>query len=151
MIVSIHQPNFLPWAGYFHKIANSDIFVLIDNVQFVKGHIINRNKIKNDKGQAIWLTVPVKLSKGSTQKINEIEIDYSHKWQQKHVNLLRAYYYRSKYFKNYINDIREIIFTRFENLAALNITLIKYICEILDINTTIFISSELKKDFGNAP
>jgi len=147
-IVAIHQPNYMPWIGYFDKIAKSDVFVIIDHVQFVKGHIINRNKIKNDKGEAVWLTTPVKLSKGSFQKINEIEIDYSQNWQLKQVNLIKAFYIKAKYFDSYIDEVIDLLKTKYENIAKLNIKIIKYFCEQLGIKTPIYIASELEQDFG---
>jgi hypothetical protein len=148
MIVSIHQPNFLPWPGYFNKIVNSDIFVVIDNVQYVKGHIINRNKIKDNNAKASWLTVPVKISKGSEQLINEIEIDYSHKWQQKNLNRLKSYYEKSKFFDKYFPVLKQCFCKQYSNLADFNIELIQYICSELKINTPIYITSDLQEDFG---
>ena len=47
---SCHQPNFLPWIGYFHKIANSDVFIILDEVQYSKNSVANRNKIKGNQG-----------------------------------------------------------------------------------------------------
>ena len=58
MIVSVHQPQYIPWIGYFHKIRSSDLFVLLDNVQYKKREFQNRNKIRTKEG-SIWLTVPV--------------------------------------------------------------------------------------------
>ncbi|MDH5414101.1 MAG: WbqC family protein, partial [Flavobacteriaceae bacterium] len=62
-VFSCHQPNFLPWVGYFHKIYNSDIFVLLDEVQYPKNSVANRNKIKSAQGDQ-FITVPI------TKKIN---------------------------------------------------------------------------------
>ena len=61
MTVSIHQPNYLPWLGYFDKIKNSDCFVIFDDVQFPRGknHFGHRNYIKTNAGKK-WLTVSVK-------------------------------------------------------------------------------------------
>ncbi|MBK7503692.1 MAG: WbqC family protein [Bacteroidetes bacterium] len=72
----------MPWLGYFYKIANSDIFVILDTVQYVKGTVANRNKIKGINGEEILLSVPVKLSEGAYQHYNEIAIDYSHQMGQ---------------------------------------------------------------------
>ena len=62
MITSIHQPNYLPWIGFFNKIAKSDVFVIFDDVQFPvgkKGFFGNRNKIKTTSGE-LWLSIPFK-------------------------------------------------------------------------------------------
>ena len=69
MIVAIHQPQYLPWLGYFDKIDKADIFVLLDDVQYKKNEWQNRNKILTATGWQ-WLTVPVKYNFG--QKINEV-------------------------------------------------------------------------------
>ncbi len=147
-VLSIHQPNYLPWLGYFYKIYKSDVFVILDNVQYVKNSIANRNKIKNNKGEAIWLTVPVKISKGHDQNYNEIKIDYEQKWQQKHINFLREYYRKALYFDDYFTEISEIIKLRFNTLAELNTELIKYFCSKLLIETPIYISSAFNQEFG---
>ena len=60
MIITAHQPAYLPWLGLIHKIAISDVYVFLDNVQFEKNSFTNRNKIKTANGP-IWLTVPVFL------------------------------------------------------------------------------------------
>ena len=58
MILSIHQPQYLPWLPYFNKIMDADCFIFLDNVQYQKNGIINRNEILNNNGR-FWLTVPV--------------------------------------------------------------------------------------------
>ena len=71
MILSVHQPNYFPYPGFFHKIKLSDIFVVLDNVQYAKGS--NRNKIITSKGWT-WITVPInkthKFSRSSEVEIN---------------------------------------------------------------------------------
>jgi hypothetical protein len=84
MILSIHQPAYLPWLGYFDKLARSDVFVFLDNVQFEKNSFINRNRIKTPQG-AIMLTAPVR-SKGHTDStLKETELDNSQHWKIKHL------------------------------------------------------------------
>ena len=63
MKVGIHQPHYLPWLPYFIKIAKCDIFIVLDNVDFQKNGLQNRNQIKTDKGYQ-WLTVPVEHKLG---------------------------------------------------------------------------------------
>jgi hypothetical protein len=80
MIVAVHQPQYLPWLGYFDKINRADIFVLLDNVQFKKNEWQNRNRIKTANGRQ-WLTVPVMYK--YPQLINEVEINNKDKWQHR--------------------------------------------------------------------
>ncbi len=72
MIISVHQPQYLPWLGYFDKIKRADIFVLLDNVQFKKNEWQNRNRIKAANGLQ-WLTVPVMYK--YPQLMIEVEIN----------------------------------------------------------------------------
>ena len=84
MIVSVHQPSYLPWLGYFDKISRSDVFIFLDTVQFETNSFINRNKIKTSQGEA-WLTVPVK-SKGHMSKlVLDLRINNAKNWRQKHL------------------------------------------------------------------
>lgn len=97
-IVSIHQPAYLPWLGYFDRIKKVDIFVFLDTVQFEKGSFINRNKIKTANGYA-WLTVPVK-SKGYMQStVGDILIDHSQDWRRKHLSKIYHAYKDSPGFE----------------------------------------------------
>ena len=74
MIVSINQPAYLPWLGYFERIANSDLHIVLDHVQFEKNSFTNRNKIRTKEGW-MWLSVPVKTKgKFGELNINELEI-----------------------------------------------------------------------------
>jgi hypothetical protein len=84
MILSAHQPAYLPWLGYFDKLLRSDVFVFLDNVQYEKNSFINRNKIKTPQG-AIWLTVPVKTKGHTSATLKDTEIDDSQNWKQKHL------------------------------------------------------------------
>ena len=92
MIVTIHQPNFIPWLGFFNKVINCDIFVILDDVEFSKDSFINRNKIRTSEGW-MWLTIPVKMKLG--EKINEVIVDNSKRWYEKHkksiIQLIKHY------------------------------------------------------------
>src|SRR5450631_1867991 len=101
MIVAIHQPAYLPWLGYFDRIAASDLFIFLDTVQFERNSFTNRNRIKTASGP-IWLTVPVRL-RGHMEKIlNEIEIDNTKGWKKKHLRAVEQNYHRAPMFaKNF--------------------------------------------------
>lgn len=138
MIVAIHQPNYLPWLGYFYKIARADAFVFLDNVQYRKNGFINRNKIKTPQGE-IWLTVGV-LTKGHfKQPINEVEINNLVSWNRIHEKSISTNYSPAPYFKQYKGFFEDVCRAKWERLAALNEALIKGICEILGIRGVQFI------------
>lgn len=148
MTISIHQPNYIPWSGYFHKIARSDVFIILDNVQYVKGGVANRNIIKSKTGIEVPLSVSVKLSKGSFAHYNEMEIDYSSKWNHKHINQIRDAYIKAPYFNTIFPLIEQILKTKFATIAQLNTKIILLFLELLKIKTTIYICSQLNIDFG---
>ena len=146
MIVSIHQPEHLPWLGFIHKVMNVDEFVLLDNVQFRKNYFQNRNKIRTKEGWQ-WLTVPIKKFH-SNQKINEIKISYSQDWQSQNLDVIKNSYIKAKYFDVYFKDFEKIYKSEFRLLRDLNIELIKFILQKLGIHTKLHISSELLDDPG---
>ena len=101
MILTAHQPVYLPWLGLFHKIALADEFVIFDQVQYLPKDWMNRNKIKTQIG-SIWLTVPV-LRKGHRElKTSEIQINNSVDWRKKHLRSISINYQKTQYFEKYI-------------------------------------------------
>ena len=146
MIVSIHQPNYLPWIGYFNKIIRSDIFVVFDDVQFPigkKGFFGNRNQIKTNNGK-LWLTVPV-LNRSECKNFNEIKINYN-EWNHKHISNIENFYKKSPYFDLYFKEIKSILLQEYDNISELSIALILKFMDILEINTKVLYSSEICKD-----
>ncbi len=144
--VAIHQPNYLPWTGYFSKMAKCDIFVLFDDVQYPMGkEFANRNRIKTPQG-SLWLTVPVK-NKGDMLKINEVEINNEVKWNIRHWKSIESFYQRSPFFQVYENEFENIILnTEWTKLCDLNVELIKLIKKILGIDAKLLFSSQLKAE-----
>ncbi|MEK7124164.1 MAG: WbqC family protein, partial [Patescibacteria group bacterium] len=80
MILTIHQPEYLPWASFFDRVQKSDVLIFLDDVGYQKNGFINRNKIKTKNG-ATYLTVPV-LGRSPNLRINEVLIDNSKNWQK---------------------------------------------------------------------
>lgn len=142
-IASIRQPGYLPYMGFFKKIQTSDIFVYLDDVQYVRGDWDNRNKIRTFDG-SMWLTIPIINKFG--QKLNEVKIDNNQDWYNKHRKALKINYQKSKYFYNYWGSIDAILSKKWELLIDLNLTLIEYFKAKLDIKTKTILSSELKID-----
>ena len=145
MRVAIHQPNYIPYLGYFHQIHNSDIFVFLDNVTYTKNNYTNRNRIKTPDGWC-WLTVPVVNKKILETPISKVKIDNSTNWYKKHRNSIKFNYGRAPHFEEYKNFIDDIYCSSWGALADLNKYSIKTICGLLGINGTFVNASELDVD-----
>lgn len=130
MIVSIHQPQYLPWLGYFSKIDRSDTFIFLDNVQFKKNEWQNRNRIRTAEGWQ-WLTVPV-LHK-FLQKISEVEINNTVQWNKKHLNALVTNYSKAPFFKEYIGFFEQTYAQDWKYLVDINIHIIQNLVKLMGI------------------
>ena len=140
MIVAVHQPQYLPWLGYFDKISRADTFVLLDNVQFKKNEWQNRNKIKTAQGWQ-WLTVPVKYK--YPQLITEVAINETVKWQHKQIQAILSNYSKAPHY-HYLDDFFEEIFSSsWESISQLNIAAVRGLVRVLGIDTPLFVASEL--------
>lgn len=143
MIVAIHQPNFLPWLGYFYKIAQCDVFVLLDNVQYTKNSFINRNKIKTSQG-VMWLTVPVKTKGLFGQLIKDVEINNMVDWRKKHLGTLEANYRKARFFEPIFQGLKTIYFTDdWSKLCELNIRLLEWVLSLLELEKKLVRASNL--------
>ena len=140
-VVSIHQPNFIPWLGYFYKIANSDSFIILDDVDIVLGSasaITHRTKIQTKEG-AHWLSIP--LIKGESKKICDIRIDNSTLWREKHLSIINQAYRKAINFPQAFSWIEKMYSNKSEFLSVFNISILEEICRILKVNTPLFVSS----------
>jgi hypothetical protein len=140
MIVTIHQPQYLPWLGYFHKMHRADAFVFLDTVQFKKNEFQNRNRIKGPQGPQ-WLTVPVLQKLG--QDIRDVRINTTVNWQKKHIAALSSCYGRTPHYGAYRDVFSDLIHRSWELLSPLNIEVIKLIASLLGIDTPFYLASDL--------
>jgi len=148
-VVAIHQPNFLPWLGYFHKLLNCDIFIFLDDAQFPRGKsFTSRVSIKSPSGP-VWLTVPVR-GKGDLSPIKDVLTADTIDWQRKHLRTLEACYARTAYFKEYYHSIQKIYQLDCNNLADFNIDLIKTLAGFFNIPTRLVRSSELGVEYNGS-
>ena len=146
MLVAIHQPNFLPWLGYFDRMGHADLFVLLDHVQFERRNYQNRTLIRLE-GEARWLTVPV-VQLSQKEKIVDKRIDNPPEetarwWGPNSFNTLRYAYRKAPYFDLYAPRLKQIFETRWEKLVDLNIATLELAREALDIRTPMVRSSTL--------
>ena len=141
MIFSAHQPNYFPYLGLFYKIYKSDCFVFLDDVQFTKssGPAHERNKISRGNNVSY---IRVAILYKFLDKINEVEINYSIDWINDNLKRIESCYYDAPYYESVMEDIRPILLTHFDNLAELNIVLIKLICNKANINCKFYRSSD---------
>jgi len=142
MIVSVHQPQYLPWLGYFHKIDKSDCFVFLDSVQYKAREYQNRNRIRTKDGW-IWLTVPVLVKGHSRQPISDVLIDNSQDWAREHCRSLQVWYAKAAFFKEHFSFFENLYSRRWERLMDLNISVIRYCLDALGITTRVVFESEL--------
>ena len=139
--VMIRQPGYMPNLGFFKKIQSCDIFVFLDDVQFVKDRFDNRNRIKSSDG-ITWITVPLARPVFG-KKMNEVLISYETDWQNIHCNQIYENYKSAPFFSSYWSDIEKILTCKYKKLIDLNFKLIKYFNHTLDITTKTIKSSEL--------
>ena len=139
--VSIQQPNFFPWLGYFHKIQKSDIFIFLDDVQFERGGSWSNRVNIQISGKKKWLTVPVARNFSGLRKINEIMFDNKNTWKKTFINKLENYYRNSLFFDETIFEIKKILESDYSNILSLNILTIKYLLKKLNLKKPKFYNS----------
>jgi len=132
----------MPWLGYFDKIARSDAFVFLDNVQYKAREFQNRNKIRTKDGW-MWLTVPVESKGMGRQIISDVKIDNQLHWAKEHLMSLKTSYGRSEYYGRYFPFFADIYARSWATLSGLNIEIIKYFLKELSIDTPVYFESTL--------
>ncbi|MBW1804342.1 MAG: WbqC family protein, partial [Deltaproteobacteria bacterium] len=146
MLLSANQPYFAPYPGFFYKVSLSDVFVILDTVQFPRGTTwLSRNRFKNDQG-AMWLTVPVWKKGLGLQRINDVRIYHEGRWSMKHRASLETAYARSPYFEEYGHLVAEMFSEKFERLVDLNMAVIRHLLHALHIDTRVVLLSEMEID-----
>lgn len=141
MILAVHQPQYLPWLGYFHKIASCDLFIFLDDVQYKKREFQNRNKIKTPNGP-LWLTVPVVTKGKYLQKISEVLVDNELPWNDEHWRSMEHNYAHARHFGNLKSLFSGIYGMKWEKLSALSMKIINSVLSYLEIKTPYKMSSE---------
>lgn len=141
--ISIIQPHFIPWIGFFEIINKSDIFVFLDNVKYPHGRsFINRNNLLRSDNQKLWITIPIK-SKQKNLLIKHIKISKDFN-KIKLLNNFRSIISNNKYFDEANLLFEKILSRNFDNLSDLNIYSTKLICNYLNIKTKFYQSSKLQ-------
>lgn len=140
MLVGIHQLHYLPWLRYIEKIARSDVFVVLDNIQFTKNDWQNRNKVKTAAGATV-LTVPVFEHLGQT--LDEVTIKNSVPWRKKHARTIEQNYARAPFFEAHRAFLADIYAKEWTHLNALSRHMLDYFVYALGIDTPLVYASDL--------
>ena len=147
MLVAIHQPCFAPWLGYLDRMMRSDLFVILDHVQFERRNYQNRTLIRNED-EAKWLTVPVvQLSQKETilekRVDNPEDISGARWWGPNMFNTLKYAYRKAPHFARYAPRLEAILNQRWDKLVDLDLAMIELLRDELGITTRLVRSSEL--------
>ena len=143
MRVTILQPSYLPWLGFFEQMSRSDKFVLLDDVQYTRRDWRNRNRIRVRENW-IWLTVPVQQKSRFSQSLLETRIDNSVSWRRKHLETLRQHYCKAPFFEKYFPRCQQVYEKDWTFLFDLCLETINLIKEEMGIETPLLRSSEMK-------
>ena len=141
LIVTIHQPNYFPYPGFFQKVLLSDVCVILDRAQF-EFDITNRNKIITPEGS--WTRISVPIKKGQKFfEIRNVEIDNDQTWTEKNWDLICKSYNNSSFFDLYKITLNSVFKKNWNLIFDLNFYTLKKVFEWLDIKTKIILDSEL--------
>ena len=145
--IAIHQPNYIPWLGFFHKMAGCDTFVLLDTVQFPRGRsFAARNRVKTHNGTT-YLTIPVSVP-GDEGKATYREVRFAGtKWKRKHLKTVEMNYKKAPFFEEVYPLFAEPV-EKHDDFVDLTVALIGNIAEYLGIDTQRVLLSDLMDDFG---
>ena len=147
MIVAAHQPHYLPWLGYLDKLARSDVFVVMDDLQYEAQNFQNRQRLKLDAGPH-WLTVPLERHAQSA-RICDLRIDNTgkgsrHHWQRRHWRTLEVHYGRAAWFARFAPALEDIYVRRWTHLLELDLHMLELARNCLGIKVPIIRASTLQ-------
>ena len=144
MILAANQPCYLPAVDFFNKMSRADVFVLADDVQYSTNALINRARIKTAQG-AGWLTMPVRSRGRSGQRIADVEFDVWQNWRVKHWRTLLTNYTYAGYFEDHADFFENFYLSGSirQKLLEVNVALISYVIDRLQIHARILLSSDL--------
>jgi len=143
--VCIHQPDFVPWLGFFHKLTIADVYIVLDDVQFIRRGWHHRDRIKTSSG-AQWLTIPIRKKGNFHQLIRDTEIDNDTDWRRAHLATLRANYARAPHFDVYMPLFEGAYARPHRRLIDFNMELLHMLNDALGVDIEVRFSSEMGHD-----
>lgn len=149
MLVAIHQPNFIPWLGYFNKIAQADCFIVLDSVPAMRGGSNYYNRVSLlVNGAPHWVTMPLEHGE-SRARLDKARIAGSGTWRRKMLRMIDESYGRAAFHAETMEMVRRWLTQETDNLCSFNMTIIREVTALLGLDgTRIVRASEL--DVGGA-
>lgn len=148
MLVAIHQPHYIPWLGYLDRMVRSDLFIVLDHVQFERRNYQNRAMIRLED-EARWLTVPV-VQVSQKERIIDKGVDNSESgsraWGPTHFKTLKYAYRKAPFFAQYAPRLQQILEARWDRLVDLDLAMLDFLRECFEIRTPLRRSSEMKAE-----
>jgi len=139
--VVIHQPDFVPYLGFFHRFLHADLYIVLDHVQFAPRNWTHRDKIKTPKGED-WLTVSVKKAPRDTA-INQAELATQTDWAADHLNLITQNYKHAPFFDEIMPHVHRLYAHLPPLLSEFTMRSIHMLLALLDINIPILYSGNM--------
>lgn len=134
-VVAIHQPNFLPWLGYFDKLARADVFVLLDHVQFPKTGGTWTNRVRMlIAGEPRWVTVPIVRAEHGVRAVSDVRINESRPWREQLLRTIRESYAQAPFFEEIFAEVTTIVSDATDRLAAMNERGILRLAEVMRLD-----------------
>lgn len=143
-IVTMHQPNYLPWIGLFSKISLADCLVIYDTAQYEKNGVVNRNRIRTDRGST-YLTIPLGNLPVET-RISDVVLPTGNEWRQQHWRRIRENYAKTPFFSDYEDFFENLYLERFLFLRELNERILMYLLSCFNIDVEIIRTSDIEVD-----
>jgi hypothetical protein len=143
VVVTTHQPIFLPWPGFFCKALQADALVLLDDVQFPRGGTwMTRNRLKSHQGE-LWLTVSVWKKSRGLQTIRNVEICNETNWRKKHLRTIKEQYTNAPYIDEIFPQLERIYEFEHRRLLEFNVEIIHLLWDAMKIKTKLLMQSDL--------
>lgn len=141
VVVSIHQPGYHRYLGFFKKIAESDIFIILDSVQYVPREWQNRQRFIHN-GVEKWLSVPV----NSGRDLIKNKVITDNLWKVSHFNIIKEIYKKAPYWDEHNNFLSNFYSKKHLSLEKMCTEMMNYVISVLDIKTKIYLASDFESE-----
>jgi len=141
MIVSIHQPDYISYLGYYYKISKSDVFVFLNDAQFSNDNMHHWNRVKTPQGEC-RLKIPVEQHMGDA--INKVRTKDELKWKEKHLKTLEMNYKKARYFESIFPVFKNKLMKPYSNIAEMNIEINSWIANEFGFKAKLIKSSDMQ-------